>query len=103
MGLAEVPGQLLGLKGPAVRELFEARAGRSCGSCAPQDADHAGESEEPGDHAEPCEPDGAVREMSPGAAQDAAVALRSADGPGLLVIGPPGFSKNPKRPQVWLF
>ena len=60
MVLEEMPAVLLERKRKPLRGLQEEGTDRSGNTGASQAADHAGEPEGPGDHAEPCEPDGAV-------------------------------------------
>ena len=73
--MAEEPGVVPEGKGRAVRDVPEEGIDRAGCACASPDSDHTGEPGRPDDHAGPREPDGAVRIMPPGTAQDEALAL----------------------------
>ena len=60
MVLEEMPAVIPERQRQFMRGMQEEGADRSGYTGASQTADHAGEPEGPGDHAEPCEPDGAV-------------------------------------------
>ena len=55
-----MPGIVPEIEGKAVRDLPEEGTDRTGDAGTPQAADHAGQPEQSGDYAEPCEPDGVM-------------------------------------------